>query len=57
MINWIISNLATIIVGAIVFGVFIAIVISQIRKHKKGGGCGCGCSGCSMSGTCHQTDH
>lgn len=47
-------NLPTIIVAAIVAGVFVAIVVSQVRKRKKGqGGCSCGCSGCPNSGNCH----
>lgn len=50
--------LATIIVAAIVAGVFLAIVIRGILNKKKGkSSCGCGCSGCAMSDKCHPVKH
>ncbi|WP_394272120.1 FeoB-associated Cys-rich membrane protein [Butyricicoccus sp.] len=49
-------NLATFLVAAVVAAVFLAIVISGIRKRKKGGGscsCGCSCGSCGMADACH----
>ncbi len=54
MLQWIQSNLATIIGAAIVLGIFLAIVFNGIRKRKKGqSGCGCGCDGCPSANLCH----
>ena len=55
MLEWLGQNGATIVVGAIVFGV-IAMIIYKMIKDKKSGkkGCGCGCGGCSMKDICHQ---
>ncbi|BCJ99435.1 FeoB-associated Cys-rich membrane protein [Anaerocolumna chitinilytica] len=39
--------LATIIVGAIVFGGIGFSAYKTIRAKKEGAGCGCGCAGCS----------
>lgn len=49
-------NLPTIIIAWIIAVVFAVILISEIRKRKKGGGCSCGCSDCAMSEICHKTD-
>ncbi len=47
-------NAPTIVVALIVAAIFVAIVISEIKKRKSGSGsCSCGCSGCSMSDVCH----
>ena len=47
-------NLPTILIGLLVLGVFVAIIVQQVRKKKRGeGGCGCGCSGCASSELCH----
>lgn len=44
----------TIIVGAIVAAVFVAIIVNEIRKKKKGiSSCGCGCENCASAGMCH----
>ncbi len=54
MLNWIIANLATIIICAILVVVVSLVVIKMIRDKKQGkGSCSCGCSGCAMSDTCH----
>lgn len=50
-------NWSTFVIGAIVCIVFLAIVISGIRKVKSGKGfCSCGgsCGGCSMKDCCHK---
>ena len=47
-------NWPTLIIAAVVALIFVAIVVSEIRKRKSGkGGCSCGCSGCAMSDSCH----
>lgn len=53
MLTWILENMATIIICAILLAVVTAIIINMIRKKRKGkSSCGCGCSTCPMSGTC-----
>lgn len=57
MLAFLQANLATIVVAAVVFGVWIAVVVKMIRDHKAGkGGCSCGggCSGCPGSKYCHS---
>ena len=46
-------NFPTALLAAAVAAVFISIVVSGVRRRKRGGGCsgGCGCSGCA--GPCH----
>lgn len=54
MIAFLSENIATIIGALIVFGVFFAVILRLIRKHKKGeGSCSCGCGGCASSEICH----
>lgn len=46
-------NLATVLVGLVVFGIFGAIVARGIYNHKNGkGGCACG-GDCSHCRGCH----
>lgn len=55
MIEFLISNLATIIVGLVVGTVVALIIIKLIRDKKKGkSGCGCGCENCPSSISCHR---
>ncbi|MEG1801617.1 MAG: FeoB-associated Cys-rich membrane protein [Oscillospiraceae bacterium] len=53
MLNLIIANLATILVGAAVVGV-IAAVIGVMHHDKKLGksSCGCACADCPNKGAC-----
>ncbi|MCD8181486.1 MAG: FeoB-associated Cys-rich membrane protein [Firmicutes bacterium] len=44
--DWIINNLATVVVGMILLAAVITAVCKLI-KDRKHGGCGNGCSGCS----------
>ncbi len=56
MLNFLISNLGTIIVGIIVALCVAAVVIYMISKKRKGkSSCGCGCSNCPLSGSCHKS--
>lgn len=55
MLDFIIANLSSIIVGAIVLLIVSAVVIKLIRdkmKHKSS--CGACCSGCPMAKDCHK---
>lgn len=55
MLAWIVGNIGTIIVAAVIASV-IAIVVIRMAKNKKKGkfSCGCGCSSCPMSQNCHN---
>lgn len=55
MLEFLQANLASIIVGAIVFVIIAAVVIKLIldKKNNKSS-CGAGCSGCPSSGICHK---
>ena len=54
MFAWITTNLATIIIAAVLITVCTLIIIKLRRDKKKGKtSCGCGCSGCAMKGMCH----
>lgn len=55
MLSWIIGNLATIVVGAVLFAAIAAVIAVMVRGKKKGKtSCGCGCADCAMHGTCHN---
>ncbi len=53
MMNWIVSNGATIVVSLLLIGLF-ALIINKLYRDKKKGisTCGNACSGCAISGTC-----
>ena len=55
MLDWIVNNLATVIIS-IVLLVAIAAIIAVMAKDKKQGksSCGCSCGNCPMSGSCHE---
>lgn len=46
-------NLPTVLISLVILAIFIAIVVSEVKKRKYGGECGCGCSGCANAGLCH----
>lgn len=57
MLSWLSANLATILVAAVVFGVWGFIVYRLIKNRRAGkSGCSCGgsCSGCPGSLYCHS---
>lgn len=56
MFNFIMENLANILISVGLLAV-IASIIAKIRRDKKKGnpiGCGCGCKGCPSSSFCHM---
>ncbi len=54
--TWLLQNLGTILVLAVLAVVCALIVCKMIRDKKSGKSptCGCGCGGCAMSGICHD---
>lgn len=54
MLAWIMENMATIIISAVLIIVVGASIASMVRSKKRGkSSCGCGCAGCAMNGACH----
>ncbi len=54
MLAWLMENMATIVISAVLVLLVAAAIISMIRGKRKGkSSCGCGCAGCAMSGACH----
>ena len=55
MIDWLIQNIQTIVICAILVSV-VALIIAGMVKDKKQGrsSCGCSCSSCPMSDKCHS---
>ena len=54
MLTWIMENMATIIISAVLIIMVAAVIASMVRSKRRGkSSCGCGCAGCAMNGTCH----
>lgn len=54
MLTWIMGNMATIIISAVLLLVVAAVIAGMVRGKRKGkSSCGCGCAGCAMNGACH----
>lgn len=55
MLLWITENLATIIISLALAAIVAAIIVSLVRKKKKGETtCSCGCPDCPMSDSCNE---
>lgn len=57
MFQWILNNIATIIICLVLIAIVAAIIVSMVKKKKAGKSmvCGCGnCKSCPMSGSCHK---
>ncbi|MBQ1358428.1 MAG: FeoB-associated Cys-rich membrane protein [Oscillospiraceae bacterium] len=55
MVDWLLSQLSTIIVLLLLAAVVAAIIVSMARDRKNGvSSCGCGCSSCPMHDKCHS---
>ena len=54
MVEFIVSNLSTIVISAVVL-LLVVLAIISMAKDKKKGKCSCGnsCSSCAMKGACH----
>ena len=56
--SWIIQNIGTILVSALLIAAVAGIIVNMVRKKRKGQSvvCSCGsCKACGMSGTCHKS--
>lgn len=54
MLNWVVANLSTIAVSAILLAIVILTSTYLIRQKKAGkNSCGCNCAHCAMHGACH----
>ena len=55
MLNWIVNNLATILISLGLLLIVAAIVVKLVKDKKKGkSSCGCNCDYCAMAGSCHN---
>lgn len=56
MFDWIVENLATIIVSLILIALVATVIVKLIKDKKNGkSSCGCGCANCAMNGKCHKS--
>lgn len=54
MFEWILNNLASVIVLSVVAAVITLVIIKMVRDKRRGKpSCNCGCGGCPMKDTCH----
>lgn len=55
MLDFLAENWGSLLVGAAVLAVVLAVLWKMVRDKKQGkSSCGCGCGGCSgCGGTCH----
>ncbi len=54
MLTWLMENMATIIISAVLVLMVSMSIASIVRSKRKGkSSCGCGCAGCAMNGACH----
>lgn len=54
MLTWIMGNISTIVVSAVLILAVAAAITSMVHDKRKGkSSCGCGCAGCAMNGACH----
>lgn len=52
--NWVLDNLASIIVLTVVIAIIALVVIKMIKDKKNGKqNCSCGCEGCAFKDNCH----
>ncbi len=57
VIDWLIANIGTISVGALVVAVVTLVIALMVRDKKKGrSSCGCSCASCPMAGKCHTAE-
>lgn len=54
MLDFLISNGSTILVGAVVLAVIVLVAAKMIRDKRNGkSSCGCNCGDCPSNGACH----
>lgn len=55
MLDWLIANLGTILISAVLAALVVCVSVYLIRQKKKGkSSCGAGCAHCAMHGQCHS---
>ncbi|MCI8433791.1 MAG: FeoB-associated Cys-rich membrane protein [Lachnospiraceae bacterium] len=61
MLAWLMENMATIIISAVLVLLVATVIASMVHSKRKGkSSCGCGCGGCpagslcAMNGACHR---
>ena len=55
MLNWLSSNLSTILISLVLLAIVISIIRYLIRQKKQGKStCGAGCAHCANAGCCHH---
>ncbi|MBP0968828.1 MAG: FeoB-associated Cys-rich membrane protein [Oscillospiraceae bacterium] len=55
MVDWLLSQISTIIVLLMLAAVVASIIISLAKDRRNGvSSCGCGCSSCPMHDRCHS---
>ncbi len=55
MIEWLIGNIATIVIALAIAAVVAAVIVHLRREKKRGRSCGCGCS-CDGCTACKSGD-
>ena len=57
LLNFLLQNLGTIIVLAVLVLVIAFIIIYRVKAKKNGkNSCGCGCKNCASYGVCHSKE-
>ena len=57
MLTWLMENMATIIISAVLLLVVAAVIAGMARGKKKGkSACGCGCASCPAGSCCSMND-
>lgn len=55
MMNWLLLNWASLVVGLLVAALTAAVILKMIRDKKRHkSACGCSCSGCAGAAYCHK---
>lgn len=55
MLNWLIGNIATIIISLVLILIITSVIYKIIKDKKQGkSSCGCNCANCAMAGSCHE---
>lgn len=58
MLDFLLANVTTIIICALLILMVAAIIKKLIKDHRLGkSSCGCSCDGCQMNGSCHNKDN
>ena len=54
MIQWILINWQSLLIGSILLLGVVLIIKKMIKDKKSGKGCNCGCGSCPMSENCNK---